>query len=84
MSRLLAAACVCAPLALAACATSPHPLEGRVFDARSGAFVERSALLDEAARTPYVLLGDRHDNAGHHRLQLEVVRGMLARGARPV
>jgi uncharacterized iron-regulated protein len=83
MSRLLAAARFCALLALAACATAPHPLEGRIFDARSGAFVERAALLEEAARTPYVLLGERHDNAGHHRLQHEVVEGMLARGARP-
>ena len=61
MSRLFAAARACAPLALAACATTPHPLEGRLFDARTGAFVERAALLDEAARTPYVLLGERHD-----------------------
>lgn len=83
MSRVLAAACVGAPLVLAACAAAPHPLEGRIFDARSGALAERSALLDEAARTPYVLLGEKHDNAEHHRLQLEVIEGMLARGARP-
>ncbi|MDH4094512.1 MAG: ChaN family lipoprotein [Betaproteobacteria bacterium] len=83
MSWLLAAARVCAPLALVACATPPHPLEGRIYDARSAAFVGRAALLDEAAATPYVLLGERHDNAGHHRLQREIVEGMLARGARP-
>jgi uncharacterized iron-regulated protein len=74
---------LCTPLALAACATPPHPLEGRILDSRSGAFAEHAALLDEAARTPYVLLGERHDNAAHQRLQLEVVEGMLARGARP-
>lgn len=83
MSLIALAARVSAPLLLVACATTPHPLEGRVFDTRSGAIVERAALLDEAARMPYVLLGERHDNAEHHRLQLEVVEGMLARGARP-
>lgn len=78
-----AAACVIAPLALAACATPTHPLQGRVFDTRQAEFVERAALLDEAAATPYILLGEKHDNAEHHRLQREVVAAMIARGAQP-
>jgi uncharacterized iron-regulated protein len=70
-------------LALAACASPPHPLEGRIVDTRSMAFAAREALIAEAAATPYVILGEKHDNAGHHRLQREIVAAMLARGARP-
>jgi hypothetical protein len=70
-------------LALAACATHIHPLQGRLVDTRSMAFAGREALIAEAASTPYVILGEKHDNAGHHRLQREIVAAMLARGARP-
>ena len=70
-------------LALAACGAPPkppiawtttihasNPLVGRTYDERKHTFV---AL--EAARTPFVLLGEKHDNADHHRLQAEALHG---------
>lgn len=35
------------------------------------------------ARAEFVLLGEKHDNPDHHRLQAEVLRGLIAAGRRP-
>jgi uncharacterized iron-regulated protein len=35
------------------------------------------------ARADFVLLGERHDNPDHHRLQAEVLRSLIAAGRRP-
>jgi len=55
--------------------TSPHPLMGKVFDARSApdkpVLIELADLLRiiEAGRGQIVLLGEQHDNTEHHRFQ---------------
>jgi uncharacterized iron-regulated protein len=46
---------------------------------RSGAALSAADLQQRLARADYVLLGELHDNASHHR-----VRGTLLRAARPV
>jgi uncharacterized iron-regulated protein len=48
-------------------------------DGRSGAALPATELQQRLAQADYVLLGELHDNAAHHR-----VRGELLRGARPV
>jgi uncharacterized iron-regulated protein len=45
--------------------------------------VERAGLVDQLQRARFVLLGERHDNADHHRLQAEIVRALVRRGRRP-
>src|SRR5262245_31608038 len=60
-----------------------HPLVGRVWSVRRRAFVERSALVEDAARARFVLLGEKHDNPDHHRLQAEVLSALVAAGRRP-
>jgi uncharacterized iron-regulated protein len=85
-------------LALAACAGRPaaldvgawqaplgreHPLTGRIWDTRAGRFVTAEALVAALAQARYVLLGERHDNPDHHRVQAALVRGLLAAGRRP-
>lgn len=60
-----------------------HPLAGRIWDVKSGRFVTSDTLVTELARARYVLLGERHDNPDHHRVQAAVVRGLLAMGRRP-
>lgn len=61
-----------------------HPLVGRVWDARRGAWVDQPALLAELSRARFVLLGERHDNPDHHLLQAEVVRALTDSGRKPV
>jgi len=84
-------------LFLASCATTPspvagagqasgasdHPLVGRIYDVRSGAFVAREALEQAVARADLVLLGEVHDNPEHHRLQASLVRAAARGGGRP-
>src|SRR5512145_3183951 len=60
-----------------------HPLVGRIWDTRAGRFVIPTQLVGELARARYVLLGERHDNPDHHRVQATLVRALLAAGRRP-
>lgn len=46
-----------------------HPLAGSIWDATSGQFVAPEALLPRLRSADYLLLGETHDNADHHRLQ---------------
>lgn len=56
-----------------------NPLVGRIWDTKAGAFVEESALLEQARQADFVLLGEKHDNPDHHRLQARVLSGLAAR-----
>jgi uncharacterized iron-regulated protein len=60
-----------------------HPLAGRVWDVRDGRFVTPAAVVRELAAARYVLLGERHDNPDHHRVQAGLLRALLATGRRP-
>lgn len=75
----LAFALLCAGLVHA----QPHPLNNRIWDVRSQSFVSADSLYEQAAKSTYVLLGELHDSAVHHRLQLEVLRALDARGLKP-
>ena len=60
-----------------------HPLTGRIWDVASGKFIDHHSLTIRLARAEFVLLGEKHDNPDHHRLQAEVLRGLIAAGRRP-
>lgn len=60
-----------------------HPLTGRIWRPSSGRFIPPSALITALARADFVLLGEKHDNADHHRLQAWIVRALIERGRRP-
>ena len=76
---------------LSACSANPwqshygrnHPLTGRIWDVASGEFIARPTLIMRLARAEFVLLGEKHDNPDHHRLQAEVLRALIAAGRRP-
>jgi uncharacterized iron-regulated protein len=61
-----------------------HPLAGRIWDTRARRFVSADELVAGLARARYVLLGERHDNPDHHRVQATVVRALIAAGRRPL
>lgn len=46
-----------------------HPLVGRVWDVRGKREVFADDLSSAVLRADFVLLGERHDNVDHHRLQ---------------
>lgn len=59
-----------------------HPLSGRIWRPSSGRFIAPSALIAALANADFVLLGEKHDNADHHRLQAWIVRALVGRGRR--
>jgi uncharacterized iron-regulated protein len=56
-----------------------HVLVGRVWDVGHGAFIEPSRLLDAVAPRDVLLLGEKHDNPDHHRLQAQLLDAYAAR-----
>jgi uncharacterized iron-regulated protein len=60
-----------------------HPLTGRIWDVKAARFVTSDAVVARLASAHYVLLGERHDNPDHHRVQAALVRALLASGRRP-
>lgn len=60
-----------------------HPLVGKIWDVRAAAFVAEVELLKHAAGARFVLLGERHDNPDHHRLQARILEGVVKAGRRP-
>jgi uncharacterized iron-regulated protein len=60
-----------------------HPLVGKVWDVRARGFVPVAEAVARAAAARFVLLGERHDNPDHHRLQARVVEALVKAGRRP-
>lgn len=60
-----------------------HPLVGVIWDARTGQTISEEALVARLATSRFVLLGEKHDNPDHHRLQARVFTALLAAGRRP-
>ena len=60
-----------------------HPLVGTIRDGATGATLTPDALVARLAARRFVLLGEKHDNADHHRLQAWVLRELVAAGRRP-
>ncbi len=60
-----------------------HALAGRIFRAGSSEEVSPARLAAALAAAPFVLLGEKHDNADHHALQAWAVAALAANGRRP-
>jgi uncharacterized iron-regulated protein len=60
-----------------------HPLVGQIWDVAAGEFIDSAALVDRLRGGRFVLLGEKHDNPDHHRLQAWLLRALIAAGRRP-
>ncbi len=60
-----------------------HPLAGRVWQPEAARFVAPEAVVAALGQARFVLLGEKHDNADHHRIQAWLVAEMIAAGRRP-
>jgi uncharacterized iron-regulated protein len=83
---------VCLAFALGACASGTwhqgqegreHPLAGQIYRIADGARVSEVALVTDAAGADFVLIGERHDNPEHHRLQAQLVAALEAQSEDP-
>jgi len=59
-----------------------HPLAGRIFDLRARESLAPDELVRRLAGARFVLLGEKHDNPDHHRLQAWLIQQLAARGQR--
>jgi uncharacterized iron-regulated protein len=60
-----------------------HPLAGRIWQPAAARFVAPEAVAAALTAARFVLLGEKHDNADHHRIQAWLVGSMIAAGRRP-
>lgn len=60
-----------------------HPLVGRLWDTAHARFLGESELAARLAASRFVLLGEKHDNADHHRLEALAIQRLVAAGPRP-
>jgi uncharacterized iron-regulated protein len=60
-----------------------NALVGKVWDVQAKAFVAPSEMGARLAPARFVLLGERHDNPDHHRLQGRALEALVTAGRRP-
>lgn len=60
-----------------------HPLAGRIWRPAEERFVTLEEALGELAGARFVLLGEKHDNPDHHRIQAWVLAQLIAGGRAP-
>lgn len=56
---------------------------GKIWDVKAGTFVTEAVLAVRVAKARFVLVGERHDNPDHHRLQARVVQQLVRAGRHP-
>ena len=60
-----------------------HPLVGRIWHVRQERSINVDDLVTEVVAARFVLLGEKHDNSDHHRLQNRLLEAMIEAGRRP-
>lgn len=69
-----------AALALAACLTPANALELRLFDLAHQTILSGSEAVERLGGFRIILVGEHHDNAAHHRAQLQVIEALHRSG----
>lgn len=64
-------------------AGADHPLVGRVWSVEAQEFVGPEGVSIGIADARFVMLGEKHDNPDHHRLQAWIVEALARSGRRP-
>jgi len=57
-----------------------HALVGKIWDSRRDQFITADELLPRLEGASYLLLGEKHDNPDHHRLQQHSLDHVLGQG----
>jgi len=60
-----------------------HALAGKAWDEKTHTPATLEAAEKAALDVPYVLLGEKHDNADHHRLQARALKAIVDHGRKP-
>jgi uncharacterized iron-regulated protein len=54
-----------------------HPLVGKVYSLGDKAFITDKTLVANLQKAHHVLIGEKHDNEDHHRLELQLLESLL-------
>jgi uncharacterized iron-regulated protein len=60
-----------------------HPLVGKIWQSATQTMVDASAVAAALAQADFILLGEKHDNPDHHRLQADAILSIVRAGRRP-
>ena len=60
-----------------------HALAGRIWSPKERRFMTPGELIQRMSKAKFVLLGERHDNPDHHRIQAWITVNLIKRGRRP-
>jgi uncharacterized iron-regulated protein len=60
-----------------------HPLVGQMWDVEAARLIDATTLVQRLTTGRFVLLGEKHDNPDHHRLQAWILGAVLDAGRRP-
>lgn len=60
-----------------------HPLTGKIWLPAQGRFATPEEVLPALLEARFVLLGEKHDNADHHRIQAWLLAALVDGGRRP-
>lgn len=67
---------------LSGCQTSPqekthHPLTDKIWSVSEQAYISEDFLAANIINFDVMLLGETHDNAGHHQLQAQIIDNLV-------
>lgn len=60
-----------------------HPLADRIWKPDEARYASQDEVAAAVSRARFVLIGEKHDNPRHHRLQAQLLGRMIAEGRRP-
>jgi uncharacterized iron-regulated protein len=60
-----------------------HPLVGKIWDVEARRLILPEELVQGLVGRCYILLGEKHDNPDHHRIQAWIISGLVAGGLEP-
>ena len=56
-----------------------HLLVGKIYSFEQQQFINEAGLLSELQKTPFVLIGEKHDNSDHHRLEKKILTSLISK-----
>jgi len=86
METRLSGLVLCLAFVLGACASTTVQQRGdgaQIYRVADGTEMTPAALIADAVHADFVLIGGRHDNREHHRLQAQLVAALQAEGRSP-
>lgn len=61
-----------------------HQLVGKIWDSYKNTWLTYEQFNNELLHYDYILLGETHNNADHHKLQSEVIESLVTEGIQPI